>query len=426
MRTTTEHRSVGGGAGDEWDAIARRIDEAGVRIGLDEGLRRVIREPQRVLEVSVSIERDDGSIDTFKGWRVQHSTARGPAKGGLRFHPGVDARQVSALAAAMSLKTALVDVPFGGGKGGVRVDPGALSIRELERLTRRYAYEVAPLVGPERDIPAPDVNTDERVMAWFMDTLAVVRGEVASGTVTGKPLAIGGTLGYTGSTSSGVVACVRKVFEALEVDAAGKRVAIQGFGKVGGPLAFLLSSLGMRVVAVSDVDGAVYSGGGLDIPALADHVKKTRSVAGFGLGEEIEREDLWEVEADVVIPAALGGAIDAAVAERLRAPVVVEAANGPTTPEADDVLARRGVVVVPDILGNAGGVVTSYLEWVQNRQGLSWEADTVAEQLRRRMVAAFDAVWQRSGEDGSRLRMAAVDLSVERIAETVSLRGLFP
>ncbi len=386
----------------------------------------MLRIPRRVLEVAVPVRMDDGRVEVFVGWRVHHNTTRGPAKGGIRFHPDVDASEVSALAAGMTLKTAVLDLPFGGAKGGVRCDPTALSAGELERLTRRYTFEISPLLGPDKDIPAPDVNTDGRVMAWLYDTLSMIGGVDMPASVTGKPLAVGGTRGHAGATSTGVLVTARAAFNALGLDFVGGRAVIQGFGKVGGPLAFLLASAGMRVIAVSDIGGAVHNPGGLDPGELSDHVVRTGSVAGFEGADEITPDELWQLPCELCVPAALAGAINAEVAETLGAKMVVEAANGPTTTAADPVLHRRGIVVVPDILANAGGVTASYFEWVQSRQGMAWEEDEVATRLRRRMDSAFDVVWTRSEALGVSMRRAAFVVAVERVAAAIAARGLFP
>ena len=409
-----------------WTAILERLDEAVALAKLDPDVHRLLRVPRRLLEVSVPVRLDDGSVEVFTGWRVHHDTTRGPGKGGIRFHPALDVDEVKALAAMMTFKTALVDLPFGGAKGGVRCDPTKLSLTELERVTRRYTYEVSPLLGPDTDIPAPDVNTDGRVMAWLMDTLSMVESRALPASVTGKPLSIGGTRGHSGATSSGCLVVARAAFRQLGLPLAGGRVVLQGFGKVGGPLAFLLSSAGMRVVAVGDVGGAVANEGGLDIGQLADHVAETGSVAGFGGGEVVDLNAIWDIECELVVPAALGSVIDATVAERLRTKVIVEAANGPTTIDAQPVLDRRGIVVVPDILANAGGVTASYFEWAQARQGYPWEDDLVAERLRQRMDAAFTAVWARSQTLGVNMRASAFVVAVERVAAALDARGLFP
>lgn len=409
-----------------WQAVLDHLDEAAELAKLDADIHRMLRRPRRVLEVSVPVRLDDGTVEVFTGWRVHHDTTRGPGKGGIRFHPDLDADEVKALAAMMTFKTALVDLPFGGAKGGVRCDPRTLSLSELERVTRRFTYEISPILGPESDIPAPDVNTDGRVMAWLMDTLSMVQGRTLPGSVTGKPLSIGGTRNHTGATSAGCLDCARAAFRELGLPLAGSRAVLQGFGKVGGPLAFLLTSAGMRVVAVSDVGGAVLNEGGLDIGTLAAHVAESGSVAGFGGGEAIASDAIWDIECELMVPAAMGGVIDTTVAERLAAKVVVEAANGPTTTEAQPILDRRGVVVVPDILANAGGVTASYFEWAQAQQGYPWDDQLVAERLRQRMEHAFTAVWARSQTLGVGMRTAAHVVAVERVADAIAARGLFP
>ncbi|HUF33090.1 MAG TPA: Glu/Leu/Phe/Val dehydrogenase [Acidimicrobiales bacterium] len=411
---------------EAWDAMLERIDDAVALAELPAHIHRILRLPRRILEVAIPVRMDAGNVEVFTGWRVHHNTVRGPAKGGIRFHPDVDVHEVTALAAGMTLKTAVLNLPFGGSKGGVRCDPTRLSLGELERLTRRYAWEIMPLLGPDLDVPAPDVNTDGRVMGWLMDTISTARNEESGTSVTGKPLSIGGTHGHQGATAAGVVVCVRAAFQALELPLAGSRVVVQGFGKVGGPLVFLLHSAGMRVVAVSDVGGAVYNAGGLDAFALADHAAATGSVAGFHGGEAIAGDALWSVPCELAVPAALAGVIDADVARRLQAAIVVEAANGPTTLEASPILRERGVVVVPDILANAGGVTASYFEWAQNRQGYAWDEQVVAERLRHRMDEAFRTVWVRADVLDVSLRRAALVVAVERVAEAIEARGLFP
>ncbi|HET8620072.1 MAG TPA: Glu/Leu/Phe/Val dehydrogenase [Acidimicrobiales bacterium] len=409
-----------------WQAVLDNLDEAAELAKVEADVHRVLREPERVLEVSIPVRMDDGSVEVFAGWRVHHNTTRGPGKGGIRFHPDVDAGEVKALAAMMSFKTALVDLPFGGAKGGVRCDPRTLSLAELERVTRRYTYEISSLLGPDTDIPAPDVNTDGRVMAWLMDTLSMIQGHAMPASVTGKPLSLGGTRYHSGATSAGCLDCARVAFREMGLPLVGSRAVLQGFGKVGGPLAFLLSSAGMRVVAISDVGGAVLNEGGLDVGDLADHVAETGSVAGFGGGESISADAIWDVRCELLVPAALGGVINAAVAERIAAPLIVEAANGPTTTEAQPVLDRRGIAVVPDILANAGGVTASYFEWAQARQGYPWDDGMVAERLRARMETAFTAVWARSQTLGINMRTAAYVVAVERVAAAMAARGLFP
>jgi glutamate dehydrogenase (NAD(P)+) len=411
---------------DPWGAVLGRIDDAAELANLDPDIHCMLRAPERVLEVSVPVRMDEGNVEVFTGWRIHHNTSRGPAKGGIRYHPEVRSGEIAALAADMTLKTAVVDIPFGGGKGGVRCDPRHMSLGELERMTRRYTYEISSLLGAERDIPAPDVNTDERVMAWLLDTLDMLQSRSIPAGVTGKPLAVGGMRLHTGATASGVVRCVRAVFAARQMELPGARAVVQGFGKVGAPLVYLLSSAGMRVVAVSDIGGAVHNPGGLDAGALSDYVARTGSVVGFDRGEEISGSDLWSVDTELVVPAALEGAIDESAAHSLRASVVVEAANGPTTPLGDRVLEDRGVTVVPDILANAGGVTASYFEWAQSRQGYAWEEDLVATRLARTIDNAFADVWHRATSLGVSMRRAAGVVAIDRLSASIAARGLFP
>lgn len=411
---------------DDWQAMQERFDDAARLIDLDPSIQRILRTPRRVFEVAVPVRMDSGEVQVFQGWRVCHNDTRGPAKGGIRYHQDVDAHEVTALAAGMTFKTAVVNVPFGGAKGGIRVDPRNLSKGELERLTRRYTYEILPVLGENIDVPAPDVNTDGQIMTWLYDTYSVFKGSSHLDVVTGKPVELGGSHGRAGATSSGVVTCVREAFAKLNIPMAGSRAVVQGFGKVGGPLAFLLSSAGMRVIAVSDIGGAIHNPAGLDPFRLSDHVSKTGTVAGFEGAEEITPEEMWQLDCEVCIPAALSGAVTESVAKTIGARVIVEAANGPTTPLADIVLDDKGVVVVPDILANAGGVTVSYFEWAQGRQGYMWEEDQVANRLRRMMEDAFTAVWDRSEGLSVSLRRAAFCVALDRLAEATAARGVFP
>jgi glutamate dehydrogenase (NAD(P)+) len=422
----SEDNSAPGASEDPWDAVRARMEDAFDLAGVDETLRQVILTPERILEVAVPIRRDDGATEVFSGWRVQHDTSRGPGKGGIRFHATLDEREVIALAAEMTLKCALVDIPFGGAKGGVRVDPATLSLGELERLTRRYAYDVATLLGPERDVPAPDVNTDSRVMSWVMDTISMIAGRSTPGVVTGKPIPLGGTHGHVGATSTGVTICTKAVFAELGIDLAGARAIVQGYGKVGGPLVYLLRSLGMRVIAVADALGAVHNPAGLDPAALSAHARTHGTVAGYPGGDRIDGKDIFDLNCELFVPAALGGVITAEVARRLHAKVIVEAANGPTTLLGDRVLQERSILVVPDILANAGGVVASYFEWAQDRQGYPWDPQVVSKRLHDTMSRALDATLRRADSLKVPLRRAAAALAVERVAEATALRGLFP
>jgi glutamate dehydrogenase (NAD(P)+) len=373
--------------------------------------------PRRSLRVAVPIERDDGTIAVFHGWRVQHNLSRGPAKGGLRYHLDVSEEEVTALAMAMTWKCALLDLPYGGAKGGIKVDPNTLSRRELERLTRRYASEISPIIGPDRDIPAPDVGTDEQMMAWIMDTYSVLSGYTVPGVVTGKPISIGGSAGRSQATGDGLA----KVTDLALGGLAGVTCAVQGFGKVGRHAVRALVSRGARIVAVSDVAGSVHDPAGLDVTALERHVEAHGTVAGFA-----PTCDIWSVEADVLVPAALATAITADVAHRVRARFIVEGANGPTTPAADVVLEQRGITVVPDILANAGGVAVSYLEWVQDTQHLFWSESEVIAHMHRIMTRSWEAVAAYAEERGCSLRAAAHQLAVSRVWEAHRIRGLYP
>jgi glutamate dehydrogenase (NAD(P)+) len=409
-----------------WTTVVSLLEDAATLLHLDEGTTKMLITPERILEVAIPVRLDDGTVEMYKGWRIQHDTSRGPGKGGLRFHPTVDVFEIAALSADMSVKCAVVDIPFGGAKGGVKVDPLKLSPGELERLTRRFTFDIAAILGPDRDIPAPDVNTDPQVMSWVMDTISMIRGSSMPGVVTGKPIAIGGTFGHAGATSVGVAICAKAVFERLGLPTKGARAVVQGYGKVGAPLVGLLHQLGMRVVGVADVQGAIHCPEGVDPEALLEHFHAAGTVAGFAGADAISEEELFTVESDLAVPAALGGAVDERVATSMTATVMVEAANGPTTREADAILDRRGVIVVPDVLANAGGVVASYFEWAQDLQGFRWERDLFKRRLETTMHEALSHVFDRSETLKVPMRPAAVALGVERIAEAITLRGLFP
>ena len=371
---------------------------------------------------------DDGSIEVFTGWRVHHDTTRGPGKGGIRFHPDVDADEVKALAAAMTFKTAILDLPFGGAKGGVRCDPPSLSLHELERLTRRYTFEISPLLGPDRDVPAPDVNTDGRVMAWLMDTLSMTQGHHLPGVGHRQAARRSAAPAPTpGATSSGCLVCARAAFVELGLPMAGQPCRHPGL-RQGRRAARLPAALGRACGWSRWPTSAARSPtrAGSTPARLSDHVALTGSVAGFSGGEPISAEAIWDIECELLVPAALGGAIDEAVARRIRAQVIVEAANGPTTVEAQAVLDERGIVVVPDILANAGGVTASYFEWAQSRQGYPWDESTLAERLRTRMDDAFVTVWARAEQLGVDLRRGAYVVALDRIAAAIEARGLFP
>ncbi|TMR99025.1 Glu/Leu/Phe/Val family dehydrogenase [Nonomuraea basaltis] len=405
------------------DSALHQLDQASEHLGLDDGLRTVLATPRRSLTVSVPVRREDGRLDVVQGFRVQHNVSRGPAKGGLRYHPATDIHEVTALAMWMTWKCALVGIPYGGAKGGVAVDPAGLTTRDLERLTRRYVNEILPLIGPEKDIPAPDVGTDEQTMAWIMDTYSVSAGYSVPGVVTGKPMTLGGSLGRTGATSRGVQITT---LAALGRPPEGVTVAVQGFGKVGAPAAQYLADAGCKVVAVSDLTGAVYASGGLDVARLRTWAAETGGVSGYHHADALSHEDLFELDVDVLVPAALEGAITEANAPRIRARLIVEGANGPITPEADEILAANGTTVVPDILANAGGVIVSYLEWVQNMQAYSWSSGEIESKLRDLMANAFAEVKSLAAARGLTLRQAAHVIGVGRVAEAHQMRGLYP
>jgi len=409
-----------------WGVYLEQVDRVAPHLG---GLQRwveTLKRPKRSLIVDVPIELDDGTIAHFEGYRVQHNTSRGPGKGGIRFHQDVSLPEVMALAAWMSVKNAAVNLPYGGAKGGVRVDPRKLSRGELERLTRRYASEIAIVIGPTKDIPAPDVNTNEQVMAWIMDTYSMHEGATVTGVVTGKPIPVGGSLGRREATGRGVFVVARAAAARIGLDLAGAAVAVQGLGNVGGVAARLFAEAGCRVVAVQDHGGTVHREAGLDVPALLAHAAATGSVRGFAGGAAIEAGAFWSVPCDVLVPAALEQQIGAANAGAIRARLVVEGANGPTTPEADDILRARGVTVVPDVIANAGGVTVSYFEWVQDFSSFFWTEDEINARLARILVEAFDAVWRMAAEKGTSLRTAAFIVACTRILEARALRGLYP
>jgi glutamate dehydrogenase (NAD(P)+) len=407
-------------------AAHAQFDAAADHLSLSQGLRDVLSVAQREYLTRFPVKLDDGSVRVFTGYRVQHNVARGPAKGGLRYHPQTDLDDVRALAMWMTWKCALVNVPFGGAKGGVACDPAAMSARELEALTRRFATELEPVVGPDSDIPAPDVGTNAQVMAWFMDTVSMHKGYPVPGVVTGKPLSIGGSAGRADATGQGVVYTIEDVARRLGFRLAGATVAVQGFGNVGEATARLLHEAGARVIAITDVGGGILRRAGLDVPALARRFREHGTVAGAPGTEPIDNEDLFGLDVDVLVLAALEGQITAANAGRVRARILAEGANGPTDPSADPILRENGITVIPDILCNAGGVVVSYFEWAQNRAALAWTRDEVNDRLQRQILSAADAVWQRSAAERITPRLAAHAIAVERVAAATRLRGLYP
>ena len=414
-------------AGSAWDTACEQLAEAVRHLGLDDGMHELLRTPRRVITVSVPLLRDDGQLLVLSGYRVQHNLARGPAKGGLRFHPHCDLDEVKALAMWMTWKCALMGIPYGGAKGGIAVEPGMLSRQERERMTRRYAAELVPLIGPEKDIPAPDVGTDEQTMAWIMDTYSAHTGQTTAGVVTGKPVSIGGSVGRTGATSRGVQLAAFAALQELGWDPRQTTVAVQGFGKVGALAAQYLHDAGCRVVAVSDVKGGVYNPAGLNPAALIRHMAQgADTVVGYPGTDTITNAELLELDVDLLVPAALEGVITAENADRVRAPLIVEGANGPVTAEADRILADKGTMIVPDILANGGGVAVSYFEWVQDMQAYFWTEDEVNDRLRALMERAYREVSALARERGISLRAAAHIIGVGRVAEAHTTRGLYP
>ncbi len=382
--------------------------------------------PKRSLIVDVPIRLDNGTIAHFEGYRVQHNLSRGPGKGGIRFHPQVTLAEVMALSAWMTVKNAVVNVPYGGAKGGVRVDPKQLSNEELERLTRRYASEINILIGHDKDIPAPDINTNEQIMAWFMDTYSMNQGKTITGVVTGKPVSLGGSLGRHDATGRGVFVCTAAAARKLGMELAGARITIQGFGNVGEAAARLFADAGARVVAVQDDTGTVYNPAGLDVRQLKQHRQSTGSLLGFANGEALANDDFWAVDTDILVAAALENQITDQNAGRIKARIVSEGANGPTTPAADLILADNGVLVIPDVLANAGGVTVSYFEWVQDISAFFWSEDEINQRLDRIMNDAFNAVWDAAQDKKIILRTAAFVLGCERVLLARKLRGLYP
>ena len=412
-----------------FEAAVSTIAQAAETLGYSKDEYITFCYPERAMQVWVPVTMDDGSVEVFEGFRVQHSTIRGPAKGGIRYHQNVNYDEVKALATWMTLKCAVVNIPYGGAKGGIKVDPFKLSEGELRRLTRRFATAISPIIGPEKDIPAPDVGTTAEVMSWIMDTYSMNKGYCVPGVVTGKPIQVGGALGRNAATGRGVMYTTVNTLNKLGVDVKGAKIAIQGFGNVGSNAAELLAEQGATIVAVSDVSGAYYQEDGLPIDKLLAHVA-TRGNLLDSLdlpgAKRISNEELLACDCDVLIPAALENQINAETADSVKAKVIIEAANGPTTPEGDEILQKKGILVVPDILANAGGVVVSYFEWVQNIQMLYWDEATANSRLKDIMDNAFEGVWSLMNEHNVSCRMAAYMIAVQRCVEAVKLRGLWP
>jgi glutamate dehydrogenase (NAD(P)+) len=411
---------------DSFVIAQAQFDRAAALLGLPDGLRQLLRTPQRELAVHFPVRRDDGSLMMLEGYRVQHSLMRGPSKGGIRYHPNVTLNDVRALAMWMSWKCALANLPYGGAKGAVVVDPKQLSRDELERLTRRYATEISLLIGPERDIPAPDVGTDAQVMAWIMDTISMHQGYTVPAIVTGKPTHIGGSEGRQEATARGLTYVLKRVATQIRLDLRGARVAIHGFGNVGSAAARLLADQGARIVAVSDNSGALYNPAGLSPQQLIAHKRTAGALAGFPAADALSHAELLELDCEILIPAALGTTITARNAPRIRARIVAEAANGPTTPQADAILYDRGCTVLPDILAGVGGVIVSYFEWVQGLQEYFWAEHEVNTQLQRMILRATEHVLEVAAVRRIDLRTAAYLIGVERVADAVTTRGIYP
>ncbi len=409
-----------------WGIYLQQVDRVEPYLGHLARWVDTLRRPKRALIVDVPIQMDNGNIRHFEGYRVQHNTSRGPGKGGVRFHQDVTLSEVMALSAWMSIKNAAVNVPYGGAKGGIRVDPKTLSLGELERMTRRYTSEIGIIIGPTKDIPAPDVNTNEQIMAWMMDTYSMNEGATATGVVTGKPIDLGGSLGRRDATGRGVFTVGVEAAKHIGMDISKARIAVQGFGNVGGVAGRLFAEAGAKVVAVQDHGGTIYKAAGLDVPDLLAHVAKVGSVAGFTQAEVIAHDAFWEVDCDIMIPAALEQQITEANAPKIKAKMIIEGANGPTTPAADDILHERNVLVLPDVIANAGGVTVSYFEWVQDFSSFFWSEDEINARLVRIMKEAFAGVWQVAQDNKVSLRTATFIVACKRILHARELRGLYP
>jgi glutamate dehydrogenase (NAD(P)+) len=411
--------------GSIFNAMLQEFDGAARLLGLDPGIWKILTHPKRQITVSCPIQMDNGEIEVFTGYRVQYNITLGPAKGGIRYHPDVSLDEVTALAAWMTWKCAVAHVPFGGGKGGVICDPTRMSRRELEALTRRYVAEIIDAIGPQKDVPAPDVNTNDQIMAWVMDTYSMHVGHTETAVVTGKPVEMGGSLGRREATGRGVMIVTRESAKHLGIDIRSARIAVQGFGNVGSVSADLLSRLGAKIVAVTDWKGGVYNANGLDVQAMIDYAKQHRTIDDFPGGEPIDNEQLFALDVEVLVPAAMENQITMENAPLIKARIVAEGANGPTTPDAHKFLHERGVFVIPDILANAGGVTTSYFEWVQDRHGYFWEEDEVNKRLEAKMCEAFEDVLKTSVKYKTDMRTAAYIVAINRVATVTKMRGMY-
>ncbi len=409
-----------------FEIAKQQFNRAADYLELGESMRHVLQNAKRQLIVSIPVKMDGGDVQVFEGYRVQHNIARGPAKGGIRYHPNVTLDEVKALASWMTWKCATVGIPYGGGKGGVICDPKSLSKNELERLTRRYAFEIAPIIGPDRDIPAPDVYTDEQTMAWIMDTISMVRGHTELGVVTGKPISLGGSLGRSEATARGCLYALREACRVKGINLNGARVAVQGFGNAGANIARLVAEDGARVVAACDSKAGIYAENGIDVPAALKHKAATSSLAGLPGTSELSPADIVTVDCDILLPSALENAITLANVGNVKAKIIAELANGPTTPGADRVLEDKGVFLVPDILANAGGVTVSYYEWVQDQYSFFWSERQINDTLEQSMKSAFNAVHDTAQRYNTEMRTGAYILAVARVAEATNVRGIFP
>ena len=417
---------VGDHADSPWQTYLSQVDRVLPYIGHLARWSETLKRPKRTLIVDVPIEMDDGSVAHFEGYRVQHNLSRGPGKGGVRYHPDVTLEEVMALAAWMTVKCAAVNLPYGGAKGGIRVDPKLLSLKELERMTRRYTSEIGIIIGPQRDIPAPDVNTNGQIMAWMMDTYSMNTGGTATGVVTGKPLHLGGSLGRVKATGRGVFVTGREAARRIGMNLDGARIAVQGMGNVGGSAAELFTQAGAKLVAVQDHTGTLVNPNGFDIADTMETLKRDGGIGNYKGAEKVDNESFWDVDCDILIPAALESVITAARANRLKAKLVLEGANGPTLPEADDVMHDRGILVVPDVICNAGGVTVSYFEWVQDFSSFFWSEDEINVRLDKIMVDALRHIWDTADKHKITLRTATFAVACERILIAREERGLYP
>ncbi|NLJ61020.1 MAG: Glu/Leu/Phe/Val dehydrogenase [Firmicutes bacterium] len=409
-----------------YEVALRQYDSVAEKLDIDPGIREMLRHPRFGVEVAFPVRMDDGTTRVFKGYRVIHNTARGPGKGGVRYHPDVTFEEVKALSMWMTWKCAVVGLPFGGAKGGVTCNPLEMSQGEIERLTRRFTTEISNVIGPDTDIPGPDVFTNPQVMAWMMDTYSTKKGQFVPGVVTGKPIPLGGSLGRASATARGLVICIREAARELGLPLNSLKIGVQGYGNVGSNVVSILNGYGCKIVGVTDVIGGVFREDGLDPEALTAQLRRTGSVEGTPGCDSLSNEELIELDCDVLIPAAIENQITKANAGKIQAKMIAEGANGPTTPEADEILSDKGVMVIPDILANAGGVTVSYFEWVQNLMNFYWSEEEVAERLERIMTESFAAVLGTAREKGTNLRAAAYNLAIMRVAEAMRLRGICP